>query len=123
MERAEIMTIAETIREQLVGTTNRNVLYSWGTQGFAATLYRNMATLQFKVNGRIFQGHVLISYNPSDYYEIYLLNNKGEICISDMAYFDQLGEIIDTAVESGTDADEYNKFCKKERDKLFCGQF
>lgn len=65
MERAEIMTIAETIREQLVGTTNRNVLYSWGTQGFAATLYRNMATLQFKVNGRIFQGHVLISYNPS----------------------------------------------------------
>ena len=40
-----------------------------------------------------------------------------------MAYFDMLGDIIDTAIESGTDKVEYQKFCEGERAKLFSGKF
>lgn len=123
MDKSEVIAVAATIREQLIYTTDRNVLFSWGLQGFAATIFKEMATLKFKVNGRLFQGDVLISYNTLDYYEIYLSGKTGTRCICDMAYFDNLGEVIDTAIESGTNKQEYEKFCMGERAKLFSGQF
>jgi len=117
------MAVATEIRDQLVVLTNRNILLSWGIEGYKAVIYNEMHSLQIKVNGRLFQGNVLICLNPIDHYEIYLSNNKETRCICDMAYFDMLGDIIDTAIESGTDKVEYQKFCEGERAKLFSGKF
>lgn len=123
MDKAVVLAVATTIREQLFGLTNKNILWSWGLQGLCATLYKDMAALKFQVNGRLFQGYVLICYNTLDQYEIYLSNQDGTRCICDMAYFDTMGEIIDTAIESGTDKAEYKQFCLAEEAKLFSGQF
>ena len=123
MESSKVMAVATEIRDQLVVLTNRNILLSWGIEGYKAVIYNEMHSLQIKVNGRLFQGNVLICLNPIDHYEIYLSNNKETRCICDMAYFDMLGDIIDTAIESGTDKVEYHKFCEGERAKLFSGKF
>ena len=122
MESSKVMAVATEIRDQLVVLTNRNILLSWGIEGYKAVIYNEMHSLQIKVNGRLFQGNVLICLNPIDHYEIYLSNNKETRCICDMAYFDMLGDIIDTAIESGTDKVEYQKFCEGERAKLFSGK-
>lgn len=123
MDKDYVMQIADTIRQQLLATTPMNVLCSWGAlHGFFATEYKNMATLMFKVNGRLFQGYVLISYNEMDYYEIYL-KNSGDIRLAhDEVYFDQLGDIIDETIERGTNAKEYEAFCKEEKAKLMRGE-
>ena len=123
MESSKVMAVATEIRDQLVVLTNRNILLSWGIEGYKAVIYNEMHSLHIKVNGRLFQGNVLICLNPIDHYEIYLSNNKETRCICDMAYFDMLGDIIDTAIESGTDKVEYQKFCEGERAKLFSGKF
>lgn len=122
MDKSEIMAVVTTIREQLITLTNSNVLFSWGIQGFVATIFKEMATLKFRVNGRLFKGNVLICYNTLDYYEIYLSNENGSKCICNEAYFDNLSEIIDTAIESGTDQKEYEEFCRGEWFKLLSGQ-
>lgn len=123
MERKEILSVATTIKNQLVGSMDISVLLSWGIQNFAATTFKDMATLVFEVNGRLFQGHVLICYNTLDCYEIYLSDKKEIRCICDMAYFNNLGEIIDTAIESGTNKEEYENFCFGERIKLLTGAY
>lgn len=123
MERKEILSVATTIKYQLVGSMDIAVLLSWVIQNFAATTFKNMATLLAEVNSRLFQSHVLICYNTLDYYEIYL-SDKNEIrCICDMAYFNDLGEIIDTAIENGTNKEEYNYFCLGEKIKLLTGSY
>ena len=123
MDKQYVMSVADTIRQQLVGLTPMNVLCSWGAlHGFMATVYKGMATLMFEVNGRLFKGHVLIAYNEMDYYEIYLKNKDGIRQIHSEAYFDQLSDIIDEAIERGTDPAEYNAFCEQERAKLMRGE-
>jgi hypothetical protein BACCOPRO_01507 len=122
MDKSEIMAVVTTIREQLITLTNSNVLFSWGIQGFVATIFNEMATLKFRVNGRLFKGDVLICYNTLDYYEIYLSNEDGSKCICNEAYYDNLGDIIDTAIESGTNKKEYEEFCHGEWFKLLSGQ-
>ena len=73
MDKEYVMQIADTIRQQLLATTPMNVIWSWGAlHGFFATEHKDMATLMFKVNGRLFKGDVLISYNEMDYYATYL---------------------------------------------------
>ncbi len=123
MDKEYVMQTADTIRQQLLATTPMNVLCSWGAlHGFFATEYKNMATLMFKVNGRLFQGYVLISYNEMDYYEIYLKNSGGIRLAHDEVYFDQLGDIIDETIERGTNAKEYEAFCEGEYAKLMRGE-
>ena len=51
--------------------------------------------------------------NGSDDYEVYLLKEEETRCISDEVCFDELGEIIDRHVESGTDKEEYARFCEQ----------
>lgn len=123
LSKSQVMSIVTTIKNQLIGSTNINILFSWGLQGFTAVLYKEMATLKFKVNGRLFKGHVLICYNQLDHYEIYLSDTESTRCICDMAYFTDLVEIIDTAIEKGTNEEEYNQFCLMEKKKLLSGQF
>lgn len=117
------MQIADTIRQQLLATTPMNVICSWGAlHGFFATEYKDMATLVFKVNGRLFKGEVLISYNEMDYYELYLKDANGIRLVHPEVYFDQLGDIIDETIERGTDAKEYEAFCENEHAKLMRGE-
>ena len=114
MEKEYIMDVAQTIKSQLFGTTEINVLMSWGIEKFIATEYKDMPALKFKVNGRLFTGIVLIALNGSDYYEIYLIDENGSRCICEEACFDEIVSIIDEAVERGTDIEEYNKFCGQQ---------
>lgn len=76
MDKDYVMRIAGTIREQLVSMTDTAILMSWGIQEFMATIYKDLPGLKFRVNGRLFQGYVLICLNGSDYYEVYLLMRK-----------------------------------------------
>lgn len=122
IDRQRILDIAETIRQQLVGLTPMNVLNSWGVTGLAATVIDNMPALKFKVNGHLHKGHVIIALNEGvDYYEIYLSDEKGRRKIATDIDFTQLGDVIDTAIESGTDKAEYDKFCEENFRKVFFG--
>lgn len=81
-----------------------------------------MATLMFKVSGRLFKGYVLIAYNEMDYYEVYLRDDSGIRLVHPEVYFDQLGDIIDEAIERGSNPEEYDAFCEGERAKLMRGE-
>ena len=123
MDKEYVLSVADTIRQQLLGLTPMNVICSWGAlHGFFATVYKQMATLMFKVNGRLFKGHVLIAYNELDYYEIYLKDENGIRLLQDEVYFDQLCEVIDEAIERGDNPEEYAKFCDQEKAKLMRGE-
>ena len=113
MDKEYVMRVAATIREQLVTMTDTPVLMSWGIEEFMATVFKNLPGLKFHVNGRLFQGEVLICLNGSDYYEVYLRNGTDIECLSDEVCFDELGELIDRHIESGTDKEEYARFCEQ----------
>ena len=117
------MQVAETIREQLVALTPASVLMSWGIKGFTATVHLNMPALKIKVNGRIHTGFVIVALNTSDYYEVYLQNDKGTERTGEEVCFDELGNVIDRAIESGTDKEEYENFCRQQFAALLGGQF
>ena len=108
MDKEYVMRVAATIREQLVTMTDTPVLMSWGIEEFMATVFKNLPGLKFHVNGRLFQGEVLICLNGSDYYEVYLRNGTDIECLSDEVCFDELGELIDRHIESGTDKEDLN---------------
>lgn len=124
MDKDYVMRIANEAARQLLATTPKNVLFSWGAfYGFRATIYRDMAALKFRVNGRLFQGDVIIAYNENDTYEIYLQEKSGERLVKDDVYFDEMGEVIDVAIERGENKAEYDAFCEGERIKLMHGCF
>lgn len=124
MDKDYVMQTANTIAQQLLATTKRSVLFSWGAfYGFRATIYRDMAALKFRVNGRLFQGDVIIAYNENDTYEIYLKNEDGSRLVKDDVYFDEMSEVIDVAIERGENKAEYEAFCEGERIKMMQGCF
>lgn len=117
------MQVAKTIKEQLVSLTPMPVLMSWGIKEFVATLHGDMPALRLKVNGRLHAGNVIIALNGSDYYEVYLQNGKGVKCVNEEVCFDELGDVIDRAIESGTDKEEYENFCHQQLAELLGGKF
>ena len=122
MDKDYVMQTANTIAQQLLATTRQNVLFSWGAfYGFRAAIYKDMAALKFKVNGRLFQGDVIIAYNENDTYEVYLKNEDGTRLVKDDVYFDEMSEVIDVAIERGENKAEYDAFCEGERIKLMQG--
>lgn len=122
MNKEYVMHIAKTIKTQLVSLTAMPILMSWDIKEFIATIYDDMPALRLKVNGRLHAGYVIIALNGSDYYEVYLQNDKGTECVNEEVYFDELGDVIDRAIESGTDKEEYNKFCHQQLVVLLGGQ-
>lgn len=116
------MEVAQTIREQLIAMNPMPVLMSWGISEWTATSYKNMPALRIKVNGRLHKGYVIVALNGSDYYEVYLHNEKGVECVHEEVCYDELGDIIDKAIESGTDKAEYDKFCNEQLSVLLRGQ-
>ena len=91
MEKEYVMQVAQTIKEQLVALTPMTVLMSWG----------------------------IVALNGSDYYEVYLVKGMEVECVNEEVCFDELGDVIDRAIESGTDKAEYDKFCEQERQNLY----
>ncbi len=123
MEEKYIMQVAQTIKEQLVSLTPMPVLMSWGIEEFAATLYKDLPALRIKVNGRLHTGYVIIALNGSDYYEIYLMKGMDAECINEEVCFDELGDVIDRAIESGTDKEVYDNFCYQQLASLLSGRY
>ena len=122
-EKEYVMQIAQTIKEQLIGLTPMPVLMSWGISEFAATIFKELPALRIKVNGLLHAGYVIIALNGSDYYEIYLLKDKDVECVNEEVCFNELGDVIDRAIECGTDKEEYEKICHQQLTKLLSGQF
>lgn len=124
MDKDYVMQIANEAAQQLLATTPKNVLFSWGAfYGFSAAIYNDMVALKFRVNGRLFQGDVIIAYNENDTYEIYLQDKSGTRLVKDDVYFDEMSEVIDVAIERGDNEAEYTAFCEGERQKIMQGQF
>ena len=124
MDKDYVMQIANEAARQLLATTPKNVLFSWGAfYGFRAPIYRDMAALKFRVDGRLFQGDVIIAYNENDTYEIYLQDKSGTCLVKDDVYFDEMSEVIDVAIERGDNKAEYYAFCDGERQKMMHGDF
>lgn len=126
MKQQFVMQTAETIRQQLFGLTDFNVICSWGIKPpLRATIVNSMASLKFDVNARLHKGFVIIAYDEGDdYYKIYLqAPGKSPYLIAEDIDFTQLGDVIDTAIESGTNKAEYDAFCEEERRKLMNGIF
>ena len=53
-----------------------------------------------KVNGRLHAGYVIVVLNGSDYYEVYLVKGMDVECVNNEVCFDELGGVIDRAIES-----------------------
>lgn len=122
MEKEYVMHIAQTIKGQLLSLNPVPVIMSWGIEEFAATTYRDLPALRIKVNGRLHTGYVMVVLNGSDYYEVYLQKGTAVECINEEVCFDELGDVIDRAIEKGTDQAEYDKFCDRQRALLLGGQ-
>lgn len=123
MDKDYILSVANTIRNQILATTTQDIIQSWGVSEPIATLFNDMPAFAFLANGRLFQGIVIIAYNPSDLYELHLHNKSSQRCVSNDVYADQLGELIDINIERGNNIEEYNAFCEKQRQLLFSGNF
>lgn len=119
MEEKYVMRVALATQEKLMALTPMPVLMSWGIEEFAAVIYKGLPALRIKVNGRLHAGYVIIALNGSDYYEVYLQKDKSVECINEEVCFDELGDVIDRTIESGTDKAEYDKFCEQELMTLF----
>ncbi|EFR53003.1 LOW QUALITY PROTEIN: hypothetical protein BFAG_01698, partial [Bacteroides fragilis 3_1_12] len=72
-------------------------------------LQRPLPALRIKVNGLLHTGYVIIALNGSDYYEVYLLKGKDAECVNEEVCYNELGDVIDRAIECGTDKEEYEK--------------
>ena len=114
MDKDYVLQVAETIKDQLVALTPMDVICSWGVEWFVAVEYEGMPALRFNVSGRLFKGNVIIAYNESDFYGVFLQDYSGVKCVADEVFFDGLGDVIDKAVEQGPDKDEYMRFLMKE---------
>lgn len=123
-EKDEVLCITKVIYDQLLNTTDKNVIYSWGVHDVFSTIFEDKAALGLVVNARLFQGIVLIFYDEGrDYYDIYLLNEEdGQRLLASGVAFDEMGMIIDREIESGDDQEEYQLFCQQECMKLLRGE-
>lgn len=122
MNEEYVMQTAQTIRQQLWAMTPFSILMSWGITQLVATTFRNLPALRMKVNGRLHSGYVIIALNGSDYYEVYLLKGADPECVNEEVCFDELGDVIDRAIESGTDKEEYDNFCNQQLAVLVSGK-
>ena len=117
--RVYVTVVKEELSNDATAVFRRYFLSDWSIEEFAATLYRELPALRIKVNGRLHAGYVIVVLNGSDYYEVYLVKGMDVECVNSEVCFDELGGVIDRAIESGTDKAEYDKFCEQERQNLY----
>ena len=101
--KTELSKLGKSMRNQNVQETLRLLksqqvkMWSWGCRDF-----RNIENrfLRFTVSGHHHKGHVYISVNGSDLYNVYFTSNRGNLKDSfEDIYFDDLVDRIDERVE------------------------
>ncbi len=101
--KLDLIELAKSVRTQDMNSTlqvlrhNPMVFFSWGVQ--AMKNFSNKI-LRFKVNGHHHKGHVYITVNGSDLYDVYLTTTRGNI-VKEMKdiYFDELQTRVDNSIE------------------------
>lgn len=105
------MSVAQTIRQQIL-TMGRIIVWSWGAHAYkglgenvwSQDLGSHLGALVFKVQGRLFSGHVAIVLMPNDTYTVHFgslrsgrFNSKQKVAD---VYFYSLLDVIDSRVET-----------------------
>lgn len=105
------MNIANTILQQLKGTTPSPVIWSWGARNWQAVGENQieglghdyLGALKFNVSGHHHKGHVIISLALNDTYTVSIgYVRKGEMKPKKQLeglHFDQIGDVVDEMVE------------------------
>ena len=98
-ERA--VNMANTIWQTLFWSITPAVVLSWGVSKRTATYYNQMPALEFRVNGMVHKGSVIICYEEGhDVFIAYLLDKKRNVVKTmDGLFCDELGKRIDEAIE------------------------
>jgi hypothetical protein len=104
--------VAQTIQNQLKQTLGMAVIWSWGQTALqmlstddceSLGIENSLGALKFKVNGHHHKGHVIVSLNGSDTYDVFICNvRSGKMTIKDEClglYNDEFGTWIDEQVE------------------------
>lgn len=106
------MSIAQTIRTQLIASVPRPVFWSWGASKWQIVKGNEIdgigenysGALMFYVRGQLHKGHVVISLNVMDEYTLTTGHvRKGKIKpIKQIKgiHFDMLGTILDGMIET-----------------------
>ena len=110
LEQKHVLEIAKTLLQQLAGTTDVSVFWSWGVSQMYATqivmpvngMNFAMAALVMNVNGFYFKGKLYIALDEgSDYYRIYCeKNGKLKEEHHDIGV-EELGTTLDSVIETG----------------------
>lgn len=117
------MGVANEIYSQLLATAGASVVFSWGIHAMRATWYLDNPALVMKVSARLFSGYVVVALSPADYYNIYLMDEDGDIStLRTDAGCEEVSSIIDRKIETGDDPAIYREFCDKVRRDLFSGK-
>jgi hypothetical protein len=125
LSKEYVQEVAETILQQLTGTTQPMVMFSWGMEKLLATQviehsngdYYHMAALSFIVHGFNYKGKLLVAYDEGvDYYRILGTDEEGElVTLRHDICFDLLGEVLDQIIEKGDmTEEEYLQRIEKE---------
>lgn len=129
----EHMQIAETIRSQ-ISTIDKMALWAWGAKDYSAVPagdheiaawkyglhFPHAGGLHFRVNGATFKGHVYVTLNGSDMYDVKAVtpirinrktfNQTGgqlKIVIKDVFCTD-LVDMLDSFIEHGAQQDDFD---------------
>lgn len=125
---ARHIEIAETIRDQLK-TIDWAALMAWGAKNFSALegvkggIHPHLGGLHFKVNGLTFKGHIHITLNASDLYNIegltirkkqngehYMVQRKRIFLVKDI-FAEDLVNTLDSFIELGAKQEDFDNPC------------
>lgn len=101
MEKDYILSVANTIRTQILNVAGVIVFWSWGVSKQFATVLQDMPGLMMQVQGAILKGKVFIMLDEgSDTYTIFAQPENGELKkYREDVYFDELGVVLDGLIE------------------------
>ena len=93
---------AQTVIDQLYAG-GRQKVWSWGFNNaiaYADKTNNDIYALRFTVNGNHFRGHIYVTLNGMDLYDVYYCSNQGNIkMVSNGLYNDMLTDVIDRKIE------------------------
>jgi hypothetical protein len=79
LSKEHLKEVAQTILDQIIGTTTWSVRWSWGMNNPRYTQYQNYPALIFSVNGFLFSGVIIVALDEGhDVYRLYLWDKVNE---------------------------------------------
>lgn len=115
LSKEHLKEVAQTILDQIIGTTTWDVRGSWGMNNPRYTQFQDFPALMFSVNGFLFSGEVIVALDEGlDVYRLYLWDKVNEPqLVNENVYCDELGDVIDRHVEKGESEALYNQHLKE----------